>query len=314
MELCKRDRALLASQYRILQRLDPEEDFGAFAEILERGFVSDYSRIENQAEDSELPKDECRLVMDIFEVYRALDIYRNSNPGDRHMAQHPWARFRGFDGNRESAHLAFSCFLMREQRDEEARLPGAAQDVLDSHVPTLSKYRFMIAVWNASREGAELSKQTVAQILGPANTGDALPGSADKRGGVLSRLASMAGKAFIYLTGGSTPIPPAKTVAANATSTPEPARVQEREPAAPPPSEAPAVRHAIKPEMLAPKLAPKVQPGSKPKTSAPKTAAKAKSSTPAPKMAPSKAPKAQPKASGSKPATKPSGRSKPKSS
>jgi uncharacterized protein YfbU (UPF0304 family) len=286
MELSKQERALLASQYRILERLAPGEGFGAAAEIIERGFTPLYSEIESQVDESGLSEDECRLVLDVLELYRDIEAYKGSNPGDRQVAQHPWAGFRGFDGAREAEYLGLARFLLQDRFAESAR-HAAGTDNFDSHAPTLSKYRHMIAIRKAQGAGDMLSKEAILQILGPGNSAsaEARPAESARSGGLASKLGAAAVKVFDFLTGGGQPIPVPASKPEGAAPAPKPAAASEPspEPATSAPESAPV-----------PAASPKDEAKPAPKASAPRSGAK--SATPAPKPAPAARPSAKPKA------------------
>jgi uncharacterized protein YfbU (UPF0304 family) len=273
MQLSKQDRVLLAGQFRILERLAPEEEcFSTAAEILEHGFTPLYSDIMGSLREPALSEDECRLVLDILKLCREIEAYTRSNPSDRQVARHPWAEFRGFDGEREADYLALARFLLQDGA-AESRHHGAGAEDFDSHTPTLSKYRHMLAIRKAQTADAVISREGIREILELGKSGtEAAPAT----GGVASWLKRVGAKVFDFLTSGGEPVE---------VPTVQPKR---RKPAAQP---AAAIKKAMTPAPAAMPKAPETQPEPAPAVSsppAPSAAAPAiPTSAPAPVPAPS---------------------------
>ncbi len=163
MELTKKDRVILINQYRILKRLEPEaaRHYDELIEILERGYSMCYSRVESSLEESEIPEEVGQFVQDVFTLYQAIGAYKTAHPDDQEVVEHAWAAFRGFDGASEAQYLIFARFLAHHTADEN----------FDSHEPTLSKYRIMLAIYQALGAG-ELCSAGIRQVLG-LNSGTA---------------------------------------------------------------------------------------------------------------------------------------------
>lgn len=110
-----KDRLILINQYKILSKLEPTEAnyYKELIEILENGYEIFYSLL-NQWIDEEMPRDKSRLVLDILDLYRALEDLKRKTKDDR-LLKHFYGKFNGFDGNNESEYLSFTRFLIEVQ-------------------------------------------------------------------------------------------------------------------------------------------------------------------------------------------------------
>jgi uncharacterized protein YfbU (UPF0304 family) len=153
MQLDQHTRLILLNQYEILKHLDPDnaEDYDQKQEILRSGYQLFYSELDGSiAEGDGLTPEECRFVLDVLDVYGLLTDYRRKNPGDTAVATHRWAIFPGFDGNNETELMGFARFLIVKQGK------FAYVDVskgFNSHMPTVDKYRKMVAMYRAKIAG-----------------------------------------------------------------------------------------------------------------------------------------------------------------
>lgn len=158
MELTRKDRVILINQYRILKRLEPEaaRHYDELIEILEKGYSLCYPRIEAALKESEIPEEVGQFVQDVLALYQAIDAYKAAHADDQALTGHPWASFRGFDSATESDYLIFARFLAHQSGAES----------LDSHAPTLAKYRILVALYQALGAPAELCAEGIRKILG----------------------------------------------------------------------------------------------------------------------------------------------------
>jgi len=160
VEFTKNERLLLSNQFRILQRLVPEEAAGyeQAVKILERGYTFEYGGLLEPFSD-ELGFDECREVMDILDMHRMLnDAYRKLE--DQTGIDPNALKFRGFDGNQETEQMGYARFLIRDQGKWDELL----HTELNSHYPTLPSYRSMLQQWRASKDQYALTKDDLIRI------------------------------------------------------------------------------------------------------------------------------------------------------
>jgi|SRR5579872_58068 len=162
IQLTKTERLTLANQYKILERLDPDEaDYHAQCrEILENGYTSQYSQLFQNVFD-EMPYDHCREVMAILDMYRCIKA-AHLRLGDSSGLDSEKVSFRGFDGNEEGEHMGYAEFLIQKQK----RWSESSDAPLNSHWPMLPQYRAMLSRWKESANAHELTKDDIIRILG----------------------------------------------------------------------------------------------------------------------------------------------------
>ncbi len=170
MELSKKERVFLINQYRILEKLYPEEasHYKELIHILEYGFQLFYSMIDEWILDDMLVS-ECEFVIDILNIYRAIEDLKRASSIDE-LSNHHYSYFHGFDGNNESKYLGFARFLINEQgKFAEQQQYFKLNDDLNSHAPMVDKYERMISKWKELGESYKLSKSQALEILNAYN-------------------------------------------------------------------------------------------------------------------------------------------------
>lgn len=166
MELTKKERLAFIYQLRILEALYPEEatEFANQRTALEDGFTLHYDWMTEHLND-ELPEDDCRQVLDILDMYRAITFGLDKLEDDDELRSHPLAKFRGFDGNNEGQLMSYVRYFIvdLDRYDElrEGKLPS-----FNSHMPMLETYQAMLTRWKPIEDGFELSRAQIASILG----------------------------------------------------------------------------------------------------------------------------------------------------
>ena len=101
MKLQMKDRLLLINQYKILAALDKNEEshYLELIEILEHGYSIFYSMVDEWISE-DMPEEEGRFVLDILDLYRAIEDVKRSSKDSR-LLTHTFGVFPGFDGNNE---------------------------------------------------------------------------------------------------------------------------------------------------------------------------------------------------------------------
>jgi uncharacterized protein YfbU (UPF0304 family) len=169
MKLSKLERLILANQYRILECVDPENrDDHAFARLtLERGFELETDGLTDGYYEW-LDAAECDFVTDVFVMYRTLqDAY--AALADKRGIKPTLVEMPGFDGSGESQYLAYARFVVNEKQEfEEVRVAQIAAADLNSHMPTVGRYREMLARWKQLEvpERYDLDRAALLQVLG----------------------------------------------------------------------------------------------------------------------------------------------------
>lgn len=161
LNLTKTERLVLANQYLILAAVSPEEKrtFEQRYEIVMRGYVGLYSELDQWLSE-EMSADDSKEVAEILNMFRALAKAKRDGltvPEDK-------SSFWGFDGNEESSQYGYVEFLVNTM-DKFGELKGTA---LNSHWPSLPKYRAMLAQWQATGKKYELTQSDVDRIMAAA--------------------------------------------------------------------------------------------------------------------------------------------------
>ena len=164
MQLTKVERLLLANQYLILSKLDPQdESHTRMVKALEHGYEAAIQEALSKRIFDGLPEEECHVVQDALELYgtiqRSYDALEDKAGIEEHRVE-----FSGFDGNHETAHMAYAKYLL----EKEGRYPylRLARGWANSHTEMLGRYRRQIAVWKSMDEKRELTREDIASILG----------------------------------------------------------------------------------------------------------------------------------------------------
>ena len=163
MKLDKKDRLILINQYKILAKLDANDAtyYKELIQILENGYEIFYSLLDQWIDD-EIPVEKSRFVLNILDLYRAIEDLKRKTKDSR-LLQHSYGNFKGFDGNNESEYLGFTRFLIEIQgKFQEQKQYYYENDHLNSHCPMIHKYERMLAkvkegeisIWQMSTEQA----------------------------------------------------------------------------------------------------------------------------------------------------------------
>lgn len=152
--LSKRDRQQLALLHRLVELVSPDEDEASFhakvANVLQRGYTLEYSD-EFISIEEEMPMSECRLVMDLLDMFRVikasvdgLGLEKVKQIDD--AAEHG-LKFRGFDFNdhREGRMADYAEHLIQTGRWVElAEYFDDLHERGNSHFPVLDSYLRML--------------------------------------------------------------------------------------------------------------------------------------------------------------------------
>lgn len=157
-------RSILAAQGDLTEEYYDASDEMKSIEVLQNGFISEYTGQEFPGIFEPMPQSEGEMVWDILDMFRILK-YSVKNLGadgwealGLHRAEH-YGSFQGFDGNdaRESRMLSYLEYLIKDDRWAEQKefVLGGTGDRGNSHAPMLSTYRKML------REFKPLWKKTI---------------------------------------------------------------------------------------------------------------------------------------------------------
>ncbi|MFY0758754.1 YfbU family protein [Metabacillus dongyingensis] len=165
MELTKYERLNLINQYKILEKLYPEEanDYKLLRTALEEGYVLNYNDSFHWMEE-ELSKENCREVLDILNMYRTLTFsYRDLN--DKGNINESDVIFPGFDGNHETGQYVYAKYYIFDL-DRYHELHDKIQyPDFNSHRGMLNKYRRMLSVYNQLNDKHSLNAEEIRNVL-----------------------------------------------------------------------------------------------------------------------------------------------------
>ena len=159
VKLEMKDRMMLALQFRILEKLDPDmaDSCSRAITILEQGYELEYDSIYGMIDQAFVSTTVCKEVFAILEMYRRL---RNGYDqlADKSGIDAQQLVFPGFDGNNEGEHLSYGQFLNSDGRYAEST-------VVNSHLPTIAIYQRMLGAFEPLKQNVPLSKADIQTVL-----------------------------------------------------------------------------------------------------------------------------------------------------
>jgi uncharacterized protein len=157
MKFTRVERLILANQYEILSLLSKSDaDYYAHKRnAVASGYELEYETLAEDIYEREFSEEQCTFVLDVMSMHEALQLAEKS---DR-------TTFMGFDGNNEGSHMAYARHFCGSSLEPFKHLQFGG-DKFNSHMPTLSRYRAMVAEWQASADKARLTAQDVDRITG----------------------------------------------------------------------------------------------------------------------------------------------------
>ena len=163
MHLTKLDRRSLINQFKILERLDPEEAsyYKKAISILEGGFEANYDFVFQGIIDP-INDGVIHEVLEILSMFRHLHCsYKELS--DKSGISEESTGLSGFDANNEHDHLRYARYLV----EEDSSFKELGSHVYNSHMPRLRHYRQMLERYQEIiREDCPelLSKEAILKI------------------------------------------------------------------------------------------------------------------------------------------------------
>lgn len=166
MQLTKKERLSFIYQLRMLEALYPAEapDFANHRTALENGFTLHYEWMFEHL-DEEMSEEDCREVLEILDMYRAINTALDGLEKTDALHSHRLAKFRGFDGNNESEQMSYARYFIVDL-DRYSELQQGDYGYFNSHVPMLGTYQNMLERWQAIDKPFQLSRQQLVTVLG----------------------------------------------------------------------------------------------------------------------------------------------------
>ncbi|CEP90228.1 YfbU domain [[Clostridium] sordellii] len=164
IKLSKLERLVLSNQYRILERLYPEEAdyYEVNRKAIESGFELHYEDCFSSLSDSVLTSKECEEVLDILSMYSAITFSDRDNEVEEY-----YVKFRGFDLNDEyeGKRVMYARYFINDlDRFTELKYGNIYVDC-NSHTKTMEKYRRMLSVWKSMDDQNNLNKEEILKIV-----------------------------------------------------------------------------------------------------------------------------------------------------
>lgn len=162
MEMTHAQRLILSNQYKLMTMMDPEnaERYRRLQTIVERGYGLQMRELDS--EFGALKEETCRAIIDIMEMFHALQVSR-ANLKDNQDIDELRVTFLGFDAVRESEVMNYVRFLVTTEKRYTDFAPGA--DNFNAQTPMWDKYTRMQTVWHACPRQYHLSANEIKQII-----------------------------------------------------------------------------------------------------------------------------------------------------
>jgi len=138
--------------FKILKNQGDEEfDYDNMIKALQYGFEYHYRDVFDCLFDEELTIEECKVVLDILEMYRGItySYIKLKRENKIEKLKDEDIRFKGFDGNNETKQMSYTrYFIVDLDRYSEIQEYAPGND-FNSHFPMLSKYQAMLVKWKS---------------------------------------------------------------------------------------------------------------------------------------------------------------------
>ncbi len=176
LKLSRVERWILSNQYRILETLYPGDakHFAHQREALESGYALEYEWMAQHIyeEKDTLSVEDCREVIQVLDMFTALQ-RSYAALDDKASLKESDVMLRGWDGNNETAHMAYArhCCEMDGGRFTDLK----RNETFNSHMPSVARYHAMLGVWKVFDRPHELTREQMAQILSAREPGMAEP-------------------------------------------------------------------------------------------------------------------------------------------
>jgi uncharacterized protein YfbU (UPF0304 family) len=163
MKLSRTERWILANQFRILEKLYPDEadSYAKSRETLECGYELHYRDLAEPVYEEGLSEEGCNEVIEIMAMFESLKrAYEGLS--DKSEINEWEIKFAGFDGNNEGSQMAYARYFCTYRGERFTSIDKG--DNFNSHIPTLAMYRRMMDEWRNSRDKYNLSKEDILRI------------------------------------------------------------------------------------------------------------------------------------------------------
>lgn len=162
MEMTHAQRLILSNQYKMMTMMDPDnaERYRRYQTIIERGYGLQLRELDRDFD--EMSEDTCRSIINIMEMYHALQVSRG-NLKEQDTIDERRVTFMGFDAATESRYLSYVRFMV----NTEGRYThfDSGSHGFNAQTPMWEKYQRMQAIWMACPRQYHLSAVEIQQIV-----------------------------------------------------------------------------------------------------------------------------------------------------
>lgn len=159
MKLSVTERLMLSNQYRILERLYPDEaeSYARFQRILESGYEIHYNDLAPWGTEPPISRVEAKEALDILSMYQDMQ-HCFDNLADKSGIDADDIVFPGFDGNNDINKLSYTRYAV----EECGRFSGLRYRDLDAHAPVTEPHERMLEEYH---KHIGMTKDTILAIL-----------------------------------------------------------------------------------------------------------------------------------------------------
>ncbi len=168
MRLDRIQRLMLYNQYKIMEKLYPEEAnyYKRAAQAVGDGYEHEYSYLAQNIYERGLSEDQCKFVYNVMGMHMRLKwAYDDLSNADKAEIPAHQIEFHGFDGNNETNYLGYARWIVGDGHSFQNIRDGG--DGLNSHMPTLSRYQNMLNEWQARglEQKQEITKEDILAVV-----------------------------------------------------------------------------------------------------------------------------------------------------
>lgn len=162
MEITSTQRLILANQYKLMALLDKENarKYQRLETIVRCGFGLELAELDK--EFSDLSEPQCRMVLEVLEMYNALQVSYNHLKDQTAISAHR-LKFPGFCALTEKKYLNYLRFITQVE-DKYSEFVSAPHSG-DAQTPMVEKYAKMLKVLRSCPHEYHLSVAEIQNIL-----------------------------------------------------------------------------------------------------------------------------------------------------
>lgn len=147
MEFTIKERLQLSNQFKILEKLYPEDEdyYAKHRKAVEYGFELHYSWIAEHIYEDTLSNEDCKFVLEVLDMYASFyfNVKQLKNLNELTESK---VVFPGFDGNNETMFMAYTRYFI-EDLDRFNEIKESTNSNYNSHMRMIPRYKKMLIKW-----------------------------------------------------------------------------------------------------------------------------------------------------------------------